>query len=89
MPTARPRHQITETDDIAAALDLAADRWPDESRSDLMRRLVLAGAQALAESPIERALAVEAALSSLAELGDCYPPGYLDRLRANWERASR
>lgn len=88
MPTTRPRHQITETDDIGAALDLAADRWPDEGRSDLMRRLILTGAQALAQSPIERTLQVETALQSLVGLADCYPPGYLDRLRADWDRVN-
>ena len=88
MPTARPRHQITETDDIAAALDLAADRWPDEARSDLMRRLIVVGARALSESPIERTLEIESALQSLASLTDAYPPGYLERLRADWERVT-
>lgn len=88
MPTTRPRHQITETEDIGAAIDLAAQRWPDEPRSDLMRRLILTGARALAESPIERTLEIETALQSLASLGDAYPPGYLDRLRADWDRVS-
>lgn len=88
MPTTRPRHQITETDDIASALDLAAQRWPDEPRSDLMRRLILTGARALAESPIERTLEVEVALASLVDLADCYPPGYLERLRTDWERTN-
>lgn len=88
MPTTRPRHQITETDDIGAAIDLAARRWPDEARSDLVRRLILNGAQALAESPIERTLEIETALQSLASLGDAYPPGYLDRLRADWDRVN-
>jgi hypothetical protein len=31
MPTARPRHMITETDDITAALDAAARRWPESA----------------------------------------------------------
>lgn len=86
VPTARPRHQITETDDIAAALDIASERWPDEPRSDLMRRLIVTGAHALSESPIERTLEIESALQSLASLTDAYPPGYLERLRADWER---
>jgi hypothetical protein len=88
MPTTRPRHQITETPDIAEALDLAAQRWPDEPRSDLMRRLVLVGARSIAESAIERTLEIEVALGELAALSDLYPPGYLDRLRADWARAA-
>ncbi len=89
MPTTRARHQITETDEIAAALDLAAKHWPDEPRSDLMRRLIVRGARALAESPIERTLEIEAALQSLADLSPCYPEGYLDELRSDWERTAQ
>src|SRR4051794_41742219 len=41
VPTERPRLTITETDDIAAALDAAAARWPDvRSRRELLLRLV-------------------------------------------------
>lgn len=53
-----------------------------------MRRLILTGARALAESPIERTLEIETALQSLASLGDAYPAGYLDRLRADWDRVA-
>ena len=88
MPTTRSRHQITETDEIAAALDLAAKHWPDEPRSDLMRHLIVRGARALAESPIERTLEIEKALQSLAGLSECYPEGYLDALRDDWERTT-
>ncbi len=89
MPTTRARHQITETDEIAASLNLAAKHWPDESRSDLMRHLIVRGARALAESPIERTLEIEAALRSLAGLSECYPEGYLDNLRGDWERTAQ
>jgi len=47
MPTTRPRHLITETDDMAVALDEAARRWPDLSRGQLVARLALTGAEAL------------------------------------------
>jgi hypothetical protein len=40
VPTARPRYQITETTEVARALDLAAKRWPGESRVKLLRQLV-------------------------------------------------
>jgi len=40
MPTARPRHQVTETPDVARALDLAAKRWPGEPRSKLLHQPV-------------------------------------------------
>ena len=43
MPTTRPRHLVTETDELAAALNVAAHRWPGLSRSQLLVRLALEG----------------------------------------------
>jgi hypothetical protein len=39
VPTTRPRHTITETDDIRAMLDDAARRWPE--RAGRERELLL------------------------------------------------
>ena len=49
MPTTRPRLTITETDAVAAALAVAARRWPEEKgvASRLIVRLALEGHQAL------------------------------------------
>lgn len=45
---------ITETPQVAAALDAAAIRWPDvESRSALLVRLALAGNDMLSEGVSE------------------------------------
>ncbi|AHM07719.1 hypothetical protein BCGT_1799 [Mycobacterium tuberculosis variant bovis BCG str. ATCC 35743] len=41
MSTTRPRYQITETPEVAQALDRAAQRWPGEPRSKLLRRLII------------------------------------------------
>ena len=41
MPTTRPRHPVTETDEIAAVLDEAQRRWPGESRQRLIVRVLL------------------------------------------------
>lgn len=84
MPTTRARHQITETDEISSALDVAAQRWPDEPRSELARRLIVQGARSLEFSSVERALEIELALVELARLGTDYPPGYLEQLRQDW-----
>lgn len=44
----RPRLTITETDDVAGALDAAAVRWPEvRSRQQLLLRLVEEGRRAL------------------------------------------
>jgi hypothetical protein len=48
MPTTRPRLTITETDDVARALDDAAARWPEvRSRQQLLLRLLKQGQESL------------------------------------------
>ncbi|MDX6320560.1 MAG: hypothetical protein QOF52_418 [Propionibacteriaceae bacterium] len=87
MPTTRRRHLITETDQVARALDDAAKRWPAESgnRAKLMLHLLEEGHLAVLgkrESAIrERREAV--ARTSGALTGD-YGEGYLDELREDW-----
>lgn len=57
MPTTRARHIITETDEIAAALDRAAARWPQDAhtRKQLLLRLITEGAEGLGDGDITRA----------------------------------
>jgi hypothetical protein len=85
MPTARPRHQVTETPDVARALDLAARRWPDEPRSKLLLRLVRSAGSALEEAEAEtsrrRARAVE---TTSGKYADAFGDSYLADLRADW-----
>jgi len=86
VPTTRPRHQITETDDIAAAVEAGLQEWPDLSRSEVIRELILKGAESLNLTAVERVLAVESALKELASLDIHYPEGYLEDLRKDWDR---
>jgi hypothetical protein len=86
MPTTRPRLTITETDEVAEALDAAAARWPEVgSRRELLLRLVEQG-----RSVIDRAAADEAARRRDAirrtsgGLTGAYEPGYLERERDDW-----
>ncbi len=44
MPTTRRRHQITETSEVERAIELALLRWPGETRSRALLRLVDLGA---------------------------------------------
>lgn len=85
MATTRPRHSITETDDVAAALDAAAARWPAESRADLLRRLVREGHRAIDASAAERQLDRLAALRRASgSMTGVYRPDELERLRDDW-----
>jgi hypothetical protein len=81
MPTTRPRHTLTETDDIAAALADAARRWPGEAPSELLRRLIAEGHAAVQGSAeAERAIVSE----SSGALTGIYSNTELDDLRADW-----
>ena len=85
MPTTRPRYQVTETPEVARALDRAAKRWPGEPRSKLLRRLIEVGGRILerderAEDGAHRA----AVLASSGRYPQAFGPDYLAELRADW-----
>lgn len=86
MPTTRPRHQITETDEVAAALDAAARRWPDVThRSELLRRLVAEGHRAVVAHQDREVEARRAAVHRTAgALTGVYEPDELAELRRDW-----
>lgn len=80
MPTTKPRYAVTDTGDVARALDVAQRRWPGIPRSQALVRLVVAGAKHLEDTQDQHAAAVHA----LAQFAGTYPEGYLDELRAEW-----
>lgn len=85
MPTTRSRHFVTETDDLAAALDAAAQRWPGVSRPQLLVRLALEGhrtAQQAQEERRRRRLAAVRRHSGV--LTGAYGPDYLHKLHQEW-----
>lgn len=85
MPTTRPRHFVTETDDLADALDAAAARWPDLSRSQLLVRLALEGHQAAQQAHNEhRGRRLAALRQHSGVLTGTYGPDYLEELRGEW-----
>ena len=85
MPTTRPRYQVTETDDLARALDRAAQRWPGEPRSRLLRRLLEVGADALLGTQQAATEAHRRAVKATSgAYPDAFPPDYLAGLREDW-----
>ena len=85
MPTARPRYQITETDSVAHALDLAARRWPGEPRSKLLLHLVDVGAATLDSEDVRAGnRRRDAILASSGKYADAFGPDYLTDLRRDW-----
>jgi hypothetical protein len=87
MPTTRPRHLITETDQIVRALDDAARRWPADrgNRTKLLARLVEEGHHAVLRQRDHDAAARRAAVDrTSAALTGAYCDGYLAELREDW-----
>lgn len=85
MPTTRPRHQVTETDELAAALDEAAARWPGLSRGQLITRLALEGHRATVVRQHQRRSArIQALRRHSGSLTGVYPPRHLEALREEW-----
>lgn len=78
---------ITETDEIARALDDAAKQWPEErdSRGRLLRRLIAEGHKALRKEREEYLAERERAIRDTSgALTGVYHKGYLEELRADW-----
>lgn len=85
MPTTRPRHQITETDAVAHAIDLAARRWPGRSRGALVAALVEEAARILEREEGDRLDERRKLIDSIAGgFDDVFYDGYLEELRQDW-----
>lgn len=76
---------MTETDELAAALDEAAVRWPGLSRGQLITRLALEGQRATATRQRERRDArLQAVRSHSGALTGVYTTQDLKELREDW-----
>ncbi len=87
MPTVRPRHVITETDQIARALEEAVKRWPDEghNRARLLVRLVEEGHRAVARQNEHTEASRRAAVTRTRGVATgSYGADYLRSLGDDW-----
>ncbi|WP_166999517.1 hypothetical protein [Paramicrobacterium fandaimingii] len=85
MPTMLPRFQVTQTDDVRRALEVAKERWPEATRSELVTRLFATGAAAIADetdSQLERRHEAIDFASGLLDVA--YERDYLQSLRQDW-----
>ena len=87
MPTVRPRHTITETDEIARALDAAARVWPElrDDRASLLRRVLERGTDAVRRDDSDRrARRIAAIREGAGSMAGVYRPDEVQRLRDEW-----
>jgi hypothetical protein len=74
---------ITETDEVKAALAAARRRWPNDTPSQLLQRLIAQGHASMTDPVAERRAAIAAASGAGTGL---YGPNYLTELRKDWDR---
>lgn len=89
MPTTKPRHMITETDQISQALSQAAKMWPELAgqRTLLLRKLLEVGIQTV-EQGLENDTAQRlAAIDKLAgSMDGVWPTNWREELAEDWPR---
>ncbi len=87
MTTVHPRIQVTPDDELLAALERAAVRWPGASRSELVRRLALVGDRSGIEETAQQMLDRQLAVQRLRTLGaGIYDSRERELLRKEWDR---
>lgn len=76
---------VTETDELAAALNSAASRYPGLTRAQLLTRLALEGQQVAQRAQQDRRRRrLDALRAHSGALTGAYGEHYLERLRQEW-----
>ncbi|MBF9335660.1 hypothetical protein [Microbacterium lacticum] len=87
MGTVHSRIQVTPDDELVAAIARAAVRWPEASRSELVRRLALEGDRSGAETAARAEMRRREGLRVLASLDlGLGVEEELAELRSDWRR---
>lgn len=89
MPTVRPRHMITETDQISQGLSQAAKQWPElaEQRTLLLRKVIEAGLEAIALKETKRAKSRLESVKNLAgSMDGIWPTNWKEELAEDWPK---
>jgi hypothetical protein len=81
MPTTLLRHSVTETPDVAAAIDIAEAVWPSSTRADALRHLIAKGAEAVRRDLDARQAIIDKWAGSLP---DTYPTGAAQAMKDEW-----
>lgn len=89
MPTTRPRHMITESDELGSALDIAAARWPELAgdRSKLLRKILEVGIDSLTTAAASSKRARLEHIDRIAgSMSGTWPANWKEELEADWPR---
>ena len=87
MPTTRPRYTLTETPELAEALDAAGEMWPElrNDRAALLRRLIDAGYREVAQRSDNRiAVRTRSLRSAAGAVTGVFPARAADGLKSEW-----
>ncbi len=88
MPTVKPRIQVTETEKLAAALEVGCELWPNESKSAQVSLLAQRGAESIIEKRFAEALQLHQTIEEIRKVHGSLLEGVTkDDLRKLWERS--